>query len=123
MADNKQTYVTVVGFVQFDPNEREYDGGQLRDISVKPPGDPDKLIRVTLWPEWEDVPVERGDFVAADGLFSRDTYQANDGTKKTSLQISAKKLNVNGVRYDPKNSDDGDRKVTKSSETDESELF
>ena len=123
MAETKATYATVHGFVQFEPNEREYDGGQLRDISIKPSnGDPNKLIRVTLWPEWSHVPVEQGDLVAADGVFTRDTYTANDGTKKTSLQISAKKyVNVNGKRYDPEG--DSERKVTRSNDTEESDLF
>ena len=119
MAD--KTYVSVVGFVQFDVQEREAADQQVREFSVKPQGEPTKLIRVTLWPEFAHAAVEKGDFVAAEGAFTRDTYTANDGTKKTSLQISANKLNVNGQRFNP--ADDGERKVASSSDSEESDLF
>lgn len=119
MAEN--TYVSVVGFVQFDVQEREANGQDVREISIKPQGEPTKLIRVTLWPEFAHAPVERGDFVGAEGKFTRDTYTANDGTKKTSLQISANKLNVNGKRYDPADRDEPG--VAKAQDTDEGDLF
>jgi len=117
MAEN--TYVSVSGFVQFEVQEREALGQKVREFSVKPSGEPKKLIRVTLWPEFDHAPVERGDFVAAEGKFTRDTYTGNDGTKRTSLQISAKRLNVNGDRYDPVG---GEPRVVKSDDN-EGDLF
>lgn len=117
MAD--KTYATVNGFVQFEPKERDANGQNVRDIAIKPAnGDPNKLIRVTLWPEFDHAPVEQGDAVMADGAFSRSTYTASDGSKKESLQINASKLNVNGKRYDPQG-----REVVSADESEAEDLF
>lgn len=116
MADN--TYLSVVGFVQFEPRTREANGQDIRDFTVKPAGS-DKLIRVTLWPEFDHAPVEVGDFVGAEGKFTRSTFQDKDtGESRNSLQISANKLNINGKRYDP-----ADRDVKKSASDEEGDLF
>lgn len=97
MSDTKKQYVTAVGFVQFPPQEREANGKTVRDIVIKTPGGDGKNIRVTVWPEIQGADViEKGDFVAVDGGFSSSTYQAQDGTQKTSLQISAYSLAVLG---------------------------
>ena len=98
---DKVEYVGVAGFVQFDVNEREANDQTVRDVVVKSVGAP-KNVRVTLWPEFGHVPVEKGDFVAAEGKFTRSSYQGQDGSEKESLQISAKLLNVNGQRQEPK---------------------
>lgn len=117
MAD-KKTYLSVVGFVQFEVNERDANGQDVRDFSVKPSGS-DKLIRVTLWPEFSHAPVEVGDFVGAEGAFTRSTFNDKDtGEKRESLQINANKLNVNGKRYDPQ-----ERETTRSSQNEDEDLF
>lgn len=96
-----KTYVTTIGFVQFDPNVRDVNGKNVTDVTVKTPGGDGKLVRITVWPEFKlDKPIERGDLVAADGTFSSSTYQAQDGSQRTSLQISAFSLNVNGKRIE-----------------------
>ena len=87
MAD--ATYVTAVGFVQFEPVEREANGKAVTEFVIKTPGGDGKNIRVTVWPETQLGPVAIGDFIAVDGKFSSSVYQAQDGTEKTSLQISA----------------------------------
>lgn len=103
MSDTKKQYVTAVGFVQFDPQEREANGKQVVDLLIKTPGGDGKNIRVTVWPEilvTESLgrAIEKGDFIAVDGGFSSSTYQGQDGSTKNSLQISAFQLNVNGTR-------------------------
>lgn len=90
---DKVEYVGAQGFVQFDVNERDVNGQTVRDVVVKNAGKPIN-IRITLWPEFEDVDVQKGDFVAVEGKFTRNTYQAQDGTNKESLQISASSLYV-----------------------------
>lgn len=87
MADSD--YVSVAGFVQFDPNEKEANGKTVTEFFVKTLGGDGKNVRVTLWPEIEAEAPAKGDFVAVDGKFSTSTYQGQDGTKKTSYQISA----------------------------------
>lgn len=97
MSDTKKQYVTAVGFVQFDPQDREANGKSVRDIVIKTPGGDGKNIRITVWPEIAGADViEKGDFIAVDGGFTSSTYQAQDGSQKTSLQISAFNLAVLG---------------------------
>lgn len=83
------TYVTALGFVQFEPVEREANGKNVTEFVIKTPGGDGKNIRVTVWPETDLGPVAIGDFIAVDGKFSSSVYQAQDGTERTSLQISA----------------------------------
>lgn len=106
MADNKK-YVTAIGFVQFDPQERDANGKDVTDIVIKTSGGDGKQLRVTIWPELQveqslGRKIEKGDLVAVDGAFSSNTYQDKEGKSRTSLQISAFQLNVNGKRIDRK---------------------
>jgi hypothetical protein len=88
MADNTQ-YVSVAGFVQFDPNEREANGKKVTEFFIKTLGGDGKNVRVTLWPEIQAEAPKKGDFVAVDGKYSTSTYQAQDGSSRTSYQVSA----------------------------------
>lgn len=92
MSETEAKYVTAVGFVQFDPQEREANGKDIVEFVIKTPGGDGKLIRVTVWPEVKLGPVAKGDFIAVDGKFSSSTYQAQDGGQRTSLQISASNI-------------------------------
>lgn len=97
MADSaKKPYVTAVGFIQFDPVEREANGKNVTDLVIKLPGGDQTLVRITVWPEIQVDNLKKGDFIAVDGQFSSNTYQASDGSTKTSLQISAQSLAVLG---------------------------
>lgn len=67
------TYKPFLGFVQFDPNEREVNGQDIRDVVIKPigyAGDDVPNIRVTLWPEFKDVILGQGDLLAVDGKYT-----------------------------------------------------
>lgn len=98
MADSaKKPYVTAVGFVQFDPVVREANGKNVTDLVVKLPGGEQTMVRITVWPEIQVDRIKKGDFIAVDGQFSSNTYQASDGSNKTSLQISAYNLAVLGT--------------------------
>ena len=91
MADS--TYAGAAGFVQFDPNVKEANGQTIREVTIKAVGS-QKLIKITLWPEWDAVAVAKGDFVAADGKFSQNLGQAPDGSPREYLGISASSLVV-----------------------------
>lgn len=121
MAD---TWVTAVGFVQFDPRDRDANGKQITELVIKTPGGGDhggKQIRVTVWPEHLlDEKVEKGDFIAVDGKFTTSSYQDANGVARTGLQISASTLVVlkpvprkerEVVRASESNPKDGDPKV------------
>lgn len=88
MADKK--YVSVVGFIQFDPQEREANGKPVTDVVVKTLGGEGRNIKVTIWPEIQvEGKLERGDVIAVDGQFSSSVYQDKAGESQTSYQISA----------------------------------
>lgn len=65
MADDA-IYGSAAGFIQFDVEEREANGATVRDITIRSIATGD-LLRITVWPEHEDVELEKGDFVAVDG--------------------------------------------------------
>lgn len=101
MPDTTKKYVTAVGFVQFDPQERDANGKQVLDLVIKTPGGDGRQLRITVWPELIlSEPILKGDFLAVDGAFSSSTYQDKEGKQRTSLQISAYSLNVNGKRIE-----------------------
>lgn len=86
MADQ---YRTVTGFVQFDVNEREANGQDVRDFLVQQAGGEGANIRVTVWPEFAGVAIAKGDFVAASGKLTKNTVKG-----KTYLNLSARDLVV-----------------------------
>jgi hypothetical protein len=82
-------YRTVSGFVQFDVNERDVNGRTVRDFLVQQTGSEGKNIRVTLWPEFADVAIEKGDLVFATGKFTTPNIKG-----KTYLNLSANRIAV-----------------------------
>lgn len=88
----KDTYGTVVGFVQFDPNVREHNGMTLTDVVIQS-ATTGENIRLTVWPEF-DVELEKGDYVAAQGKVSTRTYKDKTGQDKTSKNLSVTNIFV-----------------------------
>lgn len=84
MADQ---YRTVAGFIQFDPDEAEASGQTIRRVLVQAIGSEGVNIRVTVWPEYDAVPLNRGDFIIAQGKFEKTTVKGN-----TYLNLSARSL-------------------------------
>lgn len=91
MADSQ--YVSANGFVQFDPVEREANGQNIVDYTIKTPGTDGVLVRVTVWPELQGDKIEKGDFLAVDGKLTIGSY-VKDGESRQSIQISATQLAV-----------------------------
>jgi single-stranded DNA-binding protein len=89
-------YRTAVGFIQFPVDSREVVVNEedvvVRDVTIRSAGGEGSLIRVTVWPELEEIELEEGDLIAVDGPFQVRDYQAGDGTPRQSLQISARRL-------------------------------
>ena len=107
-------YVAQAGYVQFDPQERDANGQKLVDFTIKCIGKPVN-VRVTLWPELKaGWGVKKGDFVGVEGTFTTSTYQDNEGTQKTSNQINAYHLNINGVRIEREERDVATTEATSS---------
>lgn len=82
-------YNTVAGFVQFDVEERTAGDQEVRDFLVQAIGSGGSNVRVTVWPEYVDVDIQKGDFVAVQGKFTTETVNG-----KTYHNISANKLKV-----------------------------
>lgn len=89
MADAE--YRTVAGFVQFDVETTEANNQQIRRIVVQSTGSEGSNVTVTLWPEWDDVEVNRGDFVVANGKFEVRPSNKDD---RVFLNMTAARLIV-----------------------------
>lgn len=91
MAGNE--YVVVQGQVQQFKDkpviaEREVSGGTVRDFTIKTsPGQ--KLVRITLFGEFDSVDIAKGDFVSADGR-----YSVNESNGNTYYNLTASSLVV-----------------------------
>jgi len=108
-------YASAFGFVQFDPVEREANGQNVIDYTIKTPGAEGALVRITVWPELQGDKIEKGDFLAVDGKLTLSSYQ-KDGETRQSIQISAKSLATLTGRKQ------ADREVVNSQNT-EKDLF
>lgn len=84
-------YASAAGFVQFDVNDKEANGQDIREFTIRAVGT-QKLVKVTLWPEFAHVPVEKGYFVAVDGKFTQSLGQAPDGSPREYLNLSASNI-------------------------------
>ena len=86
-------YGSAAGFIQFPVNEKEVNGQDIREFVIRAVGS-QKMIKITLWPEWEDVVVDEGDFVAVDGKYEVSLGQGRDGSQREFVQITPYKIVV-----------------------------
>lgn len=90
----KNVYADAAGWIQKfgdNPaiNEREFNGGTVRDFTIKAVGG-NKLVRISVFPEFEcDIPEDA--FIAVEGKFQKREHNGN-----TYLNITATKLAVDG---------------------------
>ena len=84
-------YATVAGFIQFDPREKDFNNQKLREVIVQAAGS-QKQVRVTVWPDFADVPLEKGDFIVAQGKAETRQHQGDDGITKVYNNLSASQL-------------------------------
>lgn len=111
MSDQKKTYMVVGGYIQKFPDKpavatREVNDQEVRDFTVRALGS-QKLIRVTLWPEFGHAEVSEGDLIHSEGALN---VSENNG--RTYYSINARWLNVNGERIDA-NRDDSPQRSSK----------
>ena len=98
MADSEKIYGSAAGFIQFDIDEREYNDGIIRDATIRSLASGD-LLRISFFPDFEDIPLERGDFIAVDGsIVEREVeYEDEDSgetVSRTFVNFTAKRLFV-----------------------------
>lgn len=92
---SEKVYTTVKGAVQFNPKTREANGKTVTDIAIRDRGSDGqvKLINITIWPEFQlAAPIQRGDFICADGSIETRTFQGQDGGTKESIQLNPTSL-------------------------------
>lgn len=94
MSDAK--YISVVGFIQFDPKEREVGERKVRDIVVRPANSMNPInFNITLWPDFKDVALDKGEFVGIEGKYSK-TETTVDGEPRTYHNLSCQRISVRG---------------------------
>jgi len=98
MADSEKIYGSAAGFIQFDIDEREYNDGIIRDATIRSLASGD-LLRISFFPDFEDIPLERGDFIAVDGSIVERTVEFEDEdtgevVERTFVNFTAKRLFV-----------------------------
>ena len=81
-------YITIAGIVQFDPRERKAGDKQVRDVLIRAIGD-NRNYSITVWPEKANIPINKGDFVVADGKYSSSVGQNKNGEQVTYHNLSA----------------------------------
>lgn len=84
-------YGSVAGFIQFDIEEREYNDGIIRDATIRSLASGD-LLRISFFPDFEEVPLERGDYIAVDGKVTEREVEGDDGEVRTYVNMTAKRL-------------------------------
>ena len=81
-------YVTIAGIVQFDPRVRQAGDKEVRDVLVRAIGS-NKNFSVTVWPEKAGIPINKGDFLVADGKYTSSVGQNKQGEQVTYHNLSA----------------------------------
>ncbi len=92
MADKE--YKSVAGFIQFDVEDRDVNGTSVRDVTIRALGSEGPFIKITVWDDFEDIELNRGQFIAVDGPFEARVAANKEGVKKTYLNMSAKSIVV-----------------------------
>lgn len=93
------TYNTIAGFVQFDPNERKTNTGtEVRDVVIQAIGSGGKNVKITIWPEFSHVALEKGSFLVANGKYTEDVV---DGTTYRNLSATVLFTGTPEVKKEP----------------------
>ena len=90
---SESEYRTAAGFIQFDPRQRPAGGKQVRNVTIRAIGS-QNYVDITVWPEHDDVALEKGMFIVADGKFSTNAGQDKDGNPRTYYNLSATNIAV-----------------------------
>lgn len=81
-------YITIAGIVQFDPRTRTAGSKTVRDVVIRAIGS-NKNFSITLWPEKDNITINKGDFLVCDGKHSQSVGQNKDGEQVTYNNLSA----------------------------------
>lgn len=90
MADQ---YTTVAGTIQWDVEPREVNGKPIREFSIRSLVS-GQLVKVTLWDQFANSKVNKGDFVVVDGKVTQNEGQDKAGNRVVYNNLSATGLVV-----------------------------
>ena len=88
MAEGK--YMSKLVVVQFDPEERDVQDQKVRSVTVRDTASQAK-INATVWANFKDVEIEKGDVLVIEGKGSQTTKETDEGTKTYN------NFSVNGI--------------------------
>jgi hypothetical protein len=90
MAESDSVFASIAGFIQFDIEEREYNDGIIRDATIRSLASGD-LCRISFFPDFEEVELERGDFIAVDAKVMERDVETDEG-KRTYVNFTARRV-------------------------------
>jgi hypothetical protein len=117
-----KVYRTVIGVVEFEPNESTTKAGQdIRNILVSQTGFKESAIKVsaTLWDSFAHVEVAKGDVVVLKGSFERNTGTNKAGDKVVYNNLSVSSILVLGSMDEGVRDEDGERRTSTPVEDDD----
>lgn len=94
MSDGKQ-YATVLGTVQWDVEPKVVNEKNIREFSIRSIVS-QQLVRVTLWDQFANVQVKKGDAVIVDG-----EVKQNAGTDKQGNSVTYHNLTATNIAVIP----------------------
>jgi len=108
MADR---YITVAGFIQFPVEEREIESlnTTVRKATIKNIGEAGALISISFFPEFDELELEEGDFIAVDGK-----YTQNDTGDKVYHNLTAYEVWAGGSPFAKKEREVANKKAKKT---------
>lgn len=96
MADK---YITVAGFIQFPVEEAHIEAlnTDVRRATIKNIGEAGALISISFFPEFDELELNEGDFIAVDGK-----YNQNDTGDKVYHNLTAYEVWAGGPPFEKK---------------------
>jgi hypothetical protein len=87
-------YRTFLGFVKFDPEEKDAGGKDVRSFVIRQAGVKEQAldVRATLWPSHDHVALEKGDAVLVEGKFTVNKAKNKDGDLVTYFNLSVSNI-------------------------------
>lgn len=100
-------YRSVVGAVQFDPQEKEAAGKTVRSVVLRATGFKEQAVNVyaTVWPGHDDFEIAKGDVLFVEGSYTQGKGKSDDGPPKVYHNISVTRIAKLGTAVDARRPD------------------
>lgn len=84
-----------MGRVQFEPTEKEANGKDIRSVALRQVGvhaAESVLVSLTVWDSHEHIDIEEGDLLYAEGSYTENEVERDDGTTRVYHNLSVSHL-------------------------------